>query len=371
VPLHLDIPTQQQLTALLAARATPSVSLYLPTGHLPHDEAVARIELKNLAHQALTQVEEAGLPAAEIREHLDDLHDDEEFWTTQAISLAVFATAAGVRTFRLPNRLTTLVEVSDRYHLKPLLRSVTFPQAAFVLALAQGSVRLVEVAAEVPAEEVRISDLPGDVASAVGKASIADRSAVGRIQGSEGQKVRMRQYARQVDAALRPALGASGVPLILASAEPLESIYRSVNTYPFLASQTIQGNPETATAAELAEEARGVLDALYADDLDELRRLFDQRGSQGRAASEITDIARAATFGAVQTLMADMDDVLSGFVDEESGAVTIDADGDATNYGVVDEIARRVIAHGGRVLALRREDIPGGVTAAAILRYPV
>ena len=371
MPLHLDIPTQQQLTALLAARATPSVSLYLPTGHLPHDEAVARIELKNLAHQALTQIEEAGLPSAGVREHLDDLHDDDEFWRTQAISLAVFATSDGARTFRLPNRLTTVVEVSDRYHLKPLLRSVTFPQAAFVLALAQGSVRLVEVAAEVPAEDVRISDLPVDVASAVGKASITDRSAVGRIQGSEGQKVRMRQYARQVDAALRPALGAAGVPLILASAEPLESIYRSVNSYPFLAPQTIQGNPETATAAELAEEARGVLDALYAEELSDLRRLFDQRGSQGRAAAEITDIARAATFGAVQTLMADMDDVVSGFVDEESGAVTIDADGDATNYGVVDEIARRVIGHGGRVLALRREDIPGGGTAAAILRYPV
>jgi threonine aldolase len=89
VPLHLDIPTQQQLTALLAARATPSVSLYLPTGHLPHDEAVARIELKNLAQQALAQIEEAGLPTAEIREHLDDLHDDEEFWTTQAVGLAV------------------------------------------------------------------------------------------------------------------------------------------------------------------------------------------------------------------------------------------------------------------------------------------
>ena len=209
MPLHLDIPTQQQLTALLAARATPSVSLYLPTGHLPHDEAVARIELKNLAHEALT-ADRGGRPAVRgVREHLDDLHDDEEFWRTQAISLAVFATPDGARTFRLPNRLTTLVEVSDRFHLKPLLRSVTFPQAAFVLALAQGSVRLVEVAAEVPAEEVAVSDLPVDVASAVGKASITDRSAVGRIQGSEGQKVRMRQYARQVDAALRPALGAA------------------------------------------------------------------------------------------------------------------------------------------------------------------
>ena len=63
MPLHLDIPTQQQLSALLAARATPSVSLYLPTGHLPQDAAAARIELKNLVHEAVTQIEAAGLPA--------------------------------------------------------------------------------------------------------------------------------------------------------------------------------------------------------------------------------------------------------------------------------------------------------------------
>ena len=44
---------------------------------------------------------------------------------------------------------------------------------------------------------------------------------------------------------------------------------------------------------------------------------------------------------------------------------------DAVNYGVVDEIARRVLLHGGRVLALRAEDIPGDTSTAAILRYPV
>ena len=42
---------------------------------------------------------------------------------------------------------------------------------------------------------------------------------------------------------------------------------------------------------------------------------------------------------------------------------------DAVNYGVVDEIARRVWQTGGTVLAVRREDIPGGGPAAAILRY--
>jgi hypothetical protein len=36
---------------------------------------------------------------------------------------------------------------------------------------------------------------------------------------------------------------------------------------------------------------------------------------------------------------------------------------------VVDEIARRVLLTDGRVLAVRRDDIPGGAPVAAILRY--
>ena len=48
------------------------------------------------------------------------------------------------------------------------------------------------------------------------------------------------------------------------------------------------------------------------------------------------------------------------------------ADGDdAVTYGVVDEIARRVLLHGGRVLSLRADEVPGGSSTAAILRYPV
>src|SRR5215813_11517144 len=86
--------------------------------------------------------------------------------------------------------------------VKPLLRTVTFPQAAVVLALAQGSVRLIEVAPDVPAETIRVAELPSDAASAVRKASITDRTASGRIQGSEGQKVYMRQYSRLVDRAV-------------------------------------------------------------------------------------------------------------------------------------------------------------------------
>jgi hypothetical protein len=371
---HIDIPTRAEIAALLDERDPASVSIYLPTRPLPQDADADRIEFKNLAADAVAQLEAGGADktvVAGVREHADDLLDDDAFWTRMAASLAAFVTPGGVRTFRLPNRLTSMVEVSDRMHVKPLLRSITFPQAALVLALAQGSVRLIEVARDVPPEEIPVADLPSDVASAAGKASISDRTAVGRIQGSEGQKVRMRQYARLVDRAIRPVVAGLGVPLILAGVEPLASIYRSVNSYPGLAEEGIAGNPEAASDQELADAARAILDRLYETELAEVRELFDARVSQGRGATDLTDVARAATFGAVDTLLADIDESVPGFVDEESGAVTLDEGDDAANYGVVDELARRVLLSGGRVLALRADDIPGDTPAAAILRYPV
>ena len=370
---HVDIPTMSEVTALLEERSPASVSIYLPTSPLPQDADADRIAFKNLATEAASQLVARGDHRAvvAVREHAHDLLDDDAFWGRLAASLAVFITPEGLRTFRLPNRLNEMVEVSDRMHLKPLLRSVTFPQSAVVLALAQGGARLIEVARDVPPSEIPVAEMPADVASSVGKASISDRSATGRIQGSEGQKVRMRQYARLVDRAVRSVVSGLGQPLILAGAEPLSSIYRSVNRYPRLVEEGIPGNPEAATDLELADAARAILDRLYADELRELRDLFEARVSQGRGASDLTDVARAATFGAVDTLLADIDVVVPGFIDEESGAVTLADHDDAVNYGVVDEIARRVLLHGGRVLALRAEDIPGGSSTAAILRYPV
>jgi hypothetical protein len=371
--VHTDIPTRAELEQLLAVRDPACVSIYLPTAPEESGDR-GRIEFTNLSAEALEQLGAATLERGaldDLREVIDDLAEDEEFWARQAHSLAVFATPSGARTFQVANRLSPIVEVSDRFHVKPLLRSATFPQAAFVLALSQNTARLVEVSPDAPPAHVRVPGMPRDAASAVGKASIADRSPDRRIQGSEGQKLRLRQYARRVEEALRPILGGLDLPLILAGTEPLTTIFRSVSSYPHLSPGVIAGNPDEKTDGELGEESRRVLDEDYTRQLGELRELYDQRVPQGRASDDLAAIARAATFGAVDTAFVDIDESVPGFVDESDGALTLDDAGDAVNYGVVDEIARRVLLARGRVLAVRREDVPGGGPAAAILRYPV
>jgi hypothetical protein len=371
--VHTDIPTSADLDQLLSVRDPASVSIYLPTTPAESGER-DRLEFRSLASEALEQLAEIPLERDalnDLRDVLDDLAEDDEFWARQAHSLAVFATPSGALTFQVANRLSPMVEVSDRFHVKPLLRSATFPQAAFVLALSQNAARLVEVSPDAPPAEVRVPGMPSDAASAVGKASIADRSPDRRVQGSEGQKLRLRQYARRVQDALRPMLTGLDLPLILAANEPLASIFRSVSTYPHLSPIVISGNPDAKSDGELADESRRVLDELYAAELTSLRDLYAQRVPQGRASDDLAAIARAATLGAVDTAFVDIDESVPGFVAEADGALTLDDADDAVNYGVVDEIARRVLLSRGRVLAVRRADIPGEGPAAAILRYPV
>jgi hypothetical protein len=371
--MHTDIPNRADLEYLLSVRDPACVSIYLPTAPEESGER-DRLVFKGLGDQALEQLAAASSERDAIdgvREVLDDIAEDATFWARQAHSLAVFATPSGARTFQIANDLSPMVEVSDRFHVKPLLRSATFPQAAYVLALSQNAVRLVEVSPDAPPIKVSVAGLPSDAASAVGKASIADRSADRRIQGSEGQKVRLRQYARQVQDALRPLLTGLDLPLILAAAEPLASIFRSVSTYPHLAPTVIAGNPDTTSDAELADASRRILDELYTQELADLRARYAERVPQGRASDDLAAIARAATFGAVDTAFVDIDESVPGFIADTDGALTLDDSDDAANYGVVDEIVRRVLLARGRVLAVRSEDIPGHGPAAAILRYPV
>ncbi|MEU7812499.1 hypothetical protein [Pseudonocardia sp. NPDC049154] len=368
--LYTDIPTRAEIDALWQVDAHAAASIYLETAPESSGEA-ERIAYKNGVREALTQLEGADKEdLAGLADQLGVLEDEDsdEFWRHQARSLAVFATSTSLRTFRLPNRLTPVAVGGTRFFVKPLLRAVTFPQTAFVLALAQGSVRLLETVPDAAPREVRVPDMPTDVASAVGKSSIKDRAPVRRVQGTEGQKLRMAQFSRLVDGALREVLPGHGVPLVLAATEPLDSIFRAHCRYPDLVPHSVPGNPEGRGDGELVAEARTILDGWYADRLEEEKRTFADRAQQGRTSTDVAELARFATRGAVDTLFVDIDARVPGEVDE-LGEVTFAASDTGYSGGVVGEIARRAWLSGARLLAVRHEDVPGGGDVAGVLRY--
>jgi hypothetical protein len=189
-----------------------------------------------------------------------------------------------------------------------------------------------------------------------------------RLQNLEGEKVLVYQYVRKVDHAVRSALAGLNTPLVLAAAEPLASIFRSVNTQPRLADEIIEGNPDLITDAELEDVAIPVLDRLYARELKATIALYDELKPR-RATTDVSYAAHAATAGAVALLLVDLDAVVPGLVSDIDGSVTYSASDDAETYSVIDEVARRALCTGARVLGARKEELPDQAPLAAILRY--
>ncbi|RBP08539.1 hypothetical protein DFR50_12521 [Roseiarcus fermentans] len=370
--LYIDLPTRAEIAKLIGFRGNPAVTLYLRTTPVTQDAQGDRIELRNLLKAAVAQVEAAGVAKRDvegIRDRVEDLIGDDEFWAKQAHSLAVFAAPGFLRAFRLANRLSNAVEVSDRFLLAQLIRAVTFSHHAFLLPISIGSARLVEVLPDGPVDEVSVPGLPKGAADAAGRRSHALSQAEHQDGARSDQTVLYTRYARAVDAALRPTLAGQERPLIVVASEPMASIFRSVCSYPHLVAETISLSADETPNHELAAAARPLLDRLYAAEVASLRDLYETRKGQGRTTADIAQAARAATFGAIDTLLIDMDEDVPGFVDEETGAVTFDDKADAVNHDVTDEIARRAWATGARVVAARRADIPDGAALAAILRY--
>lgn len=372
--LHVDIPTPDKFKALREFRASPCVSIYLPATPLSQESEGTRIALKNLVRQARGQLETGGFDAdrsAAALARIDALDNDYGFWRLQANSLALLATADELQIFRLANHLTETVQVADRFHLKPLLRAITFSHRTFVLALSQKEARLVQVYADLPAISVPVDGLPPRVADAVDKSTPEGRDNDDGIHNAEHQNKLMAQYAKQVDAALRPVLKDSAAPLILAATGRLAPVYRAANTYANLLSEGIEDSPDRISDTELATAARPILQAFHQTEIEELRALYETRSGQNRTTTDLSDAARAATFGAVEILLVNLDVERPGTLDPESGAINFAKQASGSSYDMIDEIAGRALATGARVLAVRSADLPDGNELAAVLRYPL
>lgn len=369
--LYVDIPTQSEFKALAERRVDACISMYVPTTPITQDIAASRIALRNLSREASLQLHEGNLDKRRIKtfeQQIEELAQDIEFWRYQSSSLAIFATPDDARTYRLPNHLSARVDVSDRFQLSPLVRTLSFPYAAFVLAISQGSVRLIEITENAVCGEVSVPDLPNNLSDATGRSMPRDRTAAGRLQGSEGQKTLIRQFSREVDRALRSHLAGQTQPLILAGVDYVVAIYRSMNSYPYLLDEALIGNFDQASAAELAAAAREVLTREYQKQTAVLQDRFSRLKAENRTSSDVAEIAQAATLGAVDTVLIDIDLAVEGTVNE-SGAVELSESPSVHTYDVVSETAVRVLLSGGSVIGLRRGDIPEGRAMGALLRY--
>src|SRR5882757_6524736 len=119
----------------------------------------------------------------------------------------------------------------------------------------------------------------------------------------------------------------------------------------------IEGNPGLRTDGELEDAAIPILDRLYSRELKAVIARYDELKPR-LATTDVSYAAHAATAGAIEQLLVDLDAVIPGLVSDLDGSVTYATSDDAETYSVVDEVARRALTTGARVMGARSDELP-------------
>ncbi|MEZ6034081.1 MAG: hypothetical protein R3C17_13385 [Planctomycetaceae bacterium] len=145
---HFDTIDSEHLERLSGARSTLCASIYIPTHRCGNDVQQDPIRLKNAVAEARRQLVEFGQsgdgaddllrPAVELM--VLDASDD--FWQHQSDGLAILLSAEEACLFQLPTKFDEEVAVSDRFRLKPLLRSMNSNEEFHLVAVSRGAVRV-------------------------------------------------------------------------------------------------------------------------------------------------------------------------------------------------------------------------------------
>ena len=380
----MDSLDRESLLTLARHLGWPSVSIYLPRNPNPRETEHDQIVMKNLIREAEVRLVEGGLRSTEIDTLLAPLRslvEEGATWRTAAAGLAVFVAEDTFYAFTTEATPPERASVSDRFLIRPILPAASKARF-FVLALSKNHVRLLESVAD-EVREVEIPDIPSGLkdsqkydelqeslqfhsrtpASAGGRGK---RSAVFHGHGGtqDREKDDIRAYLRQVNRGLQALVRDDDAPLVLAGVEYLLPLYREVNSYPHLVRESITGNPEELSAADLAKRAQEVLEPHLKAELFSHRQDLKRLLGTGASSGDLREIVPAAHEGRVRVLFVSDRESDWGYFDPSSGRVEVHEERHPGDWDLTDLAAAETLLHGGVVHAGSAE-----TRASAIFRY--
>lgn len=367
-----DLPTLEDIRELAKLREN-AITIYAETSPAPDAREGSYLTAKSAFDRAIRELREEDIRHATetaLRDQWDKVRTDEA-WTRLSSSVAIFLSPEQLQLFVLPNHLENQVQTGRYFDVGQIVRAVTTPQSAFALTLSANGWNLWQATPTTVAAELELQGDHGtDVADTTNRATIRDRGHVRRLVGDEGKKVLLEQYANRVAEAVRAELtivdGNGDRPLFLFATDPLLDMFRAAFTERTVI--PVPGAPDELRADEIDTAIRSELPALNATRNNALVERLSDGVAQGLVATDLADISRAATSGAVSTLVYDFTRDVLGEIDSTTGELTYDENG----YDLLSTIVVTVLDRGGEVVAVRADDIDSTLwngTAIAGLRF--
>ena len=377
----MHILNHEELRSLLQHSERWCLSLYLPTHRTKPETQQDPIRFKNLLRTAESNLLNLGIEEEAARRALRPLVrllNNEQFWRHQSEGLAVFLSDDVYRCYSLPLEVPELVVVTERFHLKPLLRILSGTGQYHLLTLTQKEVTFYE-GSRFHIREIMLPNWPGDVQEALGIEEVQSHRhtrAVGNGHASHGHsemsavaKDRALRFFRQIDALVCEYLAQNPSLLILAGVEYLMPIYREANRYAHLISTGIHGNPDGLSREELQQHAWRLVHPHHLREREQSEVTYRELLGTGRATNRVSEALNAATQGRVATLFIPVGVHRWGSFDAFEQRMESHDEAQPGDEDLLDLTALQTLAHGGTVYAVKPDQMPDGAQAAAILRY--
>ena len=378
----MELLRKGQLRSLISESTRPCVSIFLPTHRSGVETKQGPIRLKNQLKSAEKQLSAYGLRAAQIKELLEPVQtlcESHGFWQYQGDGLALFRSPATFQYYRLPLRLKELLVVTDRYHIKPLLRLFAEDGRYYLLTLSKNEVQFFQCTRY----GVRQTELPpgtpkslGEVLELAGverqfQVTAPGGTAAFHGHGSRAQdgKQELREFFRLVDKGVREILHDDRAPLVLAGVDYLFPLYREVNTHPQLVDGGVSGNPEGRRPQDLQAEAWAVVEPHFRKALREAAIHYEEFAGTPRASNSLREVVPAASQGRVEQLFVAVGRQQWGSFDEKRQKVRLSREKRLGDQDLLDRAAIETFLQGGAVHAVDPDQVPGGGPLAAVFRY--
>ena len=388
----MDILTRAELEELMRKEQQWCVSIYMPTHRTGTDAQQDPIRLKNLLREAEKHLSARGVGTRAVQKMLEPaslLLQDSNFWQHQSDGLAIFLSSNRIRRYRLPLNFEELVVVIDYFHIKPLLPLFTGDGQFSILALSQNYIRLLNGTRD-SVSEVDIGQVGGSLAEAIPSINhqknlqLHTSGFTGGISGSgsatfhgqgggsdESDKNELLRYFHLVSDGLTEFLQGDRIPLVLAGVEYLLPIYKEANNYPNLVDTVIKGNPDLLRMDELHKAPGTFLDLSFRQHKKKLspvtsslpvRQVNESQIHWRRSFQPLSD-------GRVETLFVATGVQQWGVFNPVTNDIEVHDPIESGDEPLLDLAAVQTYLKGGMVYTVIPEEVPGGTSAAAVLRY--
>jgi hypothetical protein len=364
------------------------VSIFMPTQNVVSGTDPQNIiRFKNLLHKAEEKLVLKGLRPAEARSLIqpaENLITDKPFWTGRNKGLALYLDTTHLFYYRVPTVLQEYINVGQRFSVKPLIPLLGDCGMFYILALSQNENRLLQCT-DVDSVKLDLKDIPRNLSESmhteVPDSRIQYRSSSSKTMGSESfqvfgsgsitdvNKIHILKYFEEINKGVSQILKQANAPLILAGVDFLLALYKSVNKYTNLLTEGITGNPDSTSGETLCEQGWRIVKPYFDKTRNDAISELNKSIASGRVAYGESEVIPAAYNGRVRFLFVAEDFDRWGTYDSSTNMVTVHSSEDKNDEELIDLAVFHTLKNDGTVYSLKPENMQGGKSLLAILRY--